>query len=445
MKSTKLSMIFFALALMIGATSIFSLAQTANQITVTEEVLYGNAGSVDGFTLYMKTTMENLHIWDIKTPIGNTEHSVVDYQLHKETQYVNKSTNGDIYMNFSNNFSSSTSGTYDFREVEEINRNSKFVMPILAIEDIASRMKPNSMCTETIVLRDYYKYYPLTIIAQVLNENERLVDLSMDSFLKLENYFKIPVGNEQLTITLTKNAEGVTDISCTPFGIERQVISRSVVCVDEVFIAVGVEEMNSMERKQIGNTEIYHFNLLKEGEEIEIGEITKLKTLDEANYFSSFLEYGEYLIALENREGESTFVVYSKEDFSIKEEISIGDYAYNMEKLEKAVLIYHSTDVFTVITEENNSFRIGFEGEFAKVIDEVAGKYYYDTEVFLVDNKLVVLTEYKKNSSPMGDIIVSIYDEDGLNFASRYTLSQKYDVNEYSSNISVCFEDFYVE
>lgn len=451
MKSSKFSIIALIVSLAICTTTVYAISNTNDKIIVTEEVLFGDINSVSNLNINMKTQMDNKHIWDIQTPIGNAENSVVDYNLYSTRQYANDDMPEYIDMHLQLAFSTSTSGVFDLKnDFQDELHIGKLYVPMLIIEDVASRTDLNSTHTETVLLSDYYEYYELGIDTnlQLTNDTEIKNYLSVESHDIFQEYFQIPVGNDKLAITITKNNEGVNYIACESVGDTTFIVSHSVVLENEVFLAIGLEEATGGTREytRIGNTEIYHFDLIGEGQAVDIGEITKVKTLSDGVYLDGFIEFNGYILALENNVDKSELVVYSNAEDNFKEiqRISLSDYAYLIEDLKNAIIIHHSNDIFTVITEENGVFSIEFETKAEQIYDDTTDKDSYNTKASFIDGKLIVLTEYCYYYRYMGDILISVYDESGLTFAGLYSLSQKNEMLE-NSNYSVRFEDFYVE
>ncbi len=438
MKSTKISVVSLICVMIIGATSVFALANQIDKVIITEEVLFGDVNT--NFTLNMKTTMENLHIWDIKTPVGNAENSDVDYKLLNTYQYVNGEISEYVYIQFLGNYSTSTSGIFDLNELDQVSFEypNDFRQPTLAIKDVASRTENNSTHTETINLSDYYEFYP---IQHIQNDAGYF---STDAFTKIKDYFKIPTRDDKYKITIEKNNEGVNRIELDSVGVTTVIRNISTVIDNEVFLALEVQEINGNDLTRIGGTEVYRFDVFEENDYIEIGEISKIKTFDEGIYINDFIKYGDFIVAIETDGAKSNFVVYSKDGFTEIQRISLEGNVYSLEKIENALLVHHADEIFTVLTEENGVFSVEYDVKFETLVDEEIGKYYYNPKKFFIDNNLIVLMEYRNNDIALGDIIMTVYNENGLEFGVRYSISQARG-NPHYHNESIRLEDFYVE
>lgn len=447
MKSTKISVLILLVVLVLSTTSAFAVRNTGDNITVTEKVLFGDVAVVKNLTLDMQTRMGYTQYWNVKAPLGDVENSVVDHTVYKEYQHNVGTANQNrfIHINFMNNFTSHMSDGFDFDAEIKNGSRRHFYMPYLAMMDVATRTAPDSTYTETILLKEYYDHYPLEIDYNRWTADGGYGSLSDDAYAKLYEYFQFPVyEKEELVLTITKEGDVVTRVECQPMRDHTNIISTSFVNGNDIFLVAHAETtINDVTRIQ-GNAEVHHFEVfVKDNYEMEIGEITKVKTLDKDVYYNTIIENGTHIVALENKGSQSAFVVLSKDDFSELQRIPLEQFGESMELVDGAIILFHYDEAFIVLTQENGSYHIAFDGQFEKFPNGESSMPMYGNAFSFVDNKLICAREYSTTSFGMGDLFVAIYDEHGCCFMGQYTLSQKNDSTVVSDGV-VSFESYFV-
>lgn len=207
MKRTLISM----LVLMALAAGGFCAAhgfvnREKDQVILTEEVLSGDRSAAEGITVNLHAALRQQAFWDSTYTVGAENPCVTDFRFSptQEPYFLGPSYHGvDLTSDFE-------------RDMEEWDRENGEAPQGLATayEALAKEAPVGEEVRQTIRLRDYYEFYPWEIGADVPNvylsgyrprSNREYQDYS--SYQALQDFFRIPIQEDQITIHLTKDQD----------------------------------------------------------------------------------------------------------------------------------------------------------------------------------------------------------------------------------------------
>lgn len=215
MKKSLCLMFVLVLAALISFPIAFMQVDSQKEsVTITEEVLAGEPTAAEGVTLQFLTHWNAHALWDTKYVIGSRKAETTFDFAEDEVNWVQEASKY-LDINIPVNFGTATvvgvgSGAENGVDLEEM------WIPEL-LKDVAERTKPGETHEEVVKLADYYKYYPLELSVLYEAGDMSFYSNGVDYF---SDYFHIVIQeNEELTVSITKNAEGlVTAVDCNGKG-----------------------------------------------------------------------------------------------------------------------------------------------------------------------------------------------------------------------------------
>lgn len=431
MRSTKVIGILLLSAVLVFIYGYSNLISVKEMILFTEDVLEGDIEAVEGLHLNYISQMNNQHFWDVQVPLGNVEDAVVSYEYYSEPQYEWYESDGIMEISFVN-----SSAIFSNLSVEE-SVDNQFEYLTDAILDVASRATVGESYTETILISDYYDYYPLYI--NPLSMGERAIWMDEETRNLLQSYFQYPVleGHECEITILTYEDEGIEIY----YNASSSASSSDKVCLDirTFSYAVGNQgflvlqdsgyELVNDELVEFQHTKFYTMDFSIDGSDFAIFEnIEHIGDLPESQSMQSFAYDGEVLVAAV-LEGDRTYLnTYDAEDFSLIQqvEVNLSDIC-NTEVLDGGFFMECESGEFVILEKVDGSYEVAFEGKRQSQISE-EDMYYYSEEFNYIDGKLAIAQEYGEPGDAMKGILVTCYDETGLLYAGAYSSSQRKDV-----------------
>lgn len=222
MKKPVISLIVLLIVSALCVTLIaISVNAKCNDVTITEEVLYGDKSLADGYTVTTRYQYNNQLFWETEYNM-NGEYST-DYSYYNSKQYAQKNSNYqgvDIPSNIEYGFSTDIPA----EDQKGISR---------AFKEMYDSIGNNESTERTVTLADYYEYYPFTVHIDLPG-----VRWSATAYSDLEKYgysaekqvydrfyefFKIPVAKgDKITISVGKDMGGLSmgmEENCYSLGL----------------------------------------------------------------------------------------------------------------------------------------------------------------------------------------------------------------------------------
>ena len=173
-----------------------SVDKSKDAVTIDETVLYGDKSIAEGITVDLNTHCDYRLFWDTRYIIGEKPEMSTNFtfsQAQRQPERIGPTFNISLDGMF-NRWGASGSN-WDLSA-------ETFPLPV---RDVASRTKPGENRTESVYVKDYYDFYPISVEFEWptgFAVNEDTNDLFAD-------YFRIPAHPEhQIEIDVEKSAVG---------------------------------------------------------------------------------------------------------------------------------------------------------------------------------------------------------------------------------------------
>ncbi|NLW70630.1 MAG: hypothetical protein GX061_06070 [Eubacteriaceae bacterium] len=187
-----------------------------NRVYIEENVLYGDTEGLEGFEVAMLTDIQRIG-WKTRFTPGKCNEAESEFFFHSGSipqTPNNMEGTGRIDLGFVRNFGMS-SPQIDLDSTELYGMNELF-------KDVASRTPSGEQRTESLLLSEYFEYYPINADISLgrfyYNTMEgytqaKAQEMDEAEFYKtaadLEKFFKIPVEKEhRVTVSVIKNSAG---------------------------------------------------------------------------------------------------------------------------------------------------------------------------------------------------------------------------------------------
>lgn len=448
-KATRLTLAGAVIGVVVIVYASLTLGSVKESIVITEEVLYGDASTVDDMTLHLSTNMDGKHIWDIEVPLGNPEDSEVAYAYYTEYQEPEYDYGETFELRNTKN------GGYtiykSIENIQEVLENEKVYygesFPLLAMIDIASNIVKEETYTETVLYSDYYENYPYEASGDFRDSNGKNRWFSDEALEKIYDYFSFPViEGDEMKVTIYYDDTQMDMIIESPNTSNTiDIWNWSVVDENGIYYATQMKSENweTGEYTLYSNPEVSYIPYYESENDwsMEVGEIRPLLTMSEDTELLLMEDGGDVVLMLLKEGEQSFFRTYNKEDFSLVQEIELPIIAtnYGFTLMEEAVYIQGVEETFVVLKKEEGAYSIAIEGTMEVVLAQEDGWWYYDSNLFYVDDRLVNVQEYLQDYGAMGDTVVTCYEAEGLVYAGRYHNSQQDEVvigEDYGLNVT---------
>ena len=207
--------LLLALAAGGAASAAVLLGLQAGRVTVTEHVLYGDAGAADGLLVEVKACCERHLHWDTQYWVGAPERTETRFRytqeaesIPQETEYSGVSVNnmGELW---GSSWSTSSTGDLADRDLSGVTQ---------LYLDVAGRTQPGTEHTETVYWKDYYEFYPIYVSVDLpgfhyspekFNRPGWETELERQLRETFAAFFRVPVlEDDAMEITVRRNSQG---------------------------------------------------------------------------------------------------------------------------------------------------------------------------------------------------------------------------------------------
>lgn len=183
----------------------FVIAGSAENVTLTEDVIYGDASLTDGLTVRAASQRGHHMEWD--TTLQFADGGYTDSTQYRHYQFAtDNAPRKEPKVSYSDDASLSLFVSYNFKN----DPRDKLQQ---ACQKWMEELEPGSQERHTIKLSDYYSYYPIYANLSLPGERYSGVSVSYtvswyDFLEKFRRYFRIPVlEDEYLEIIVTKSED----------------------------------------------------------------------------------------------------------------------------------------------------------------------------------------------------------------------------------------------
>lgn len=219
--------LFIALLLLLAAAAIFCGAfvlvdREKETVSVTETVLKGDRAAAAGITVTNRTVCGGHLYWDTVCTVGDELDTSTRFAFTQTERGWSRESQPrlDIYCPL--NFGIGGNAV----NLEEQSAYSG--VPLKPVLDVAGRTPVGETREETLRLRDYYEYYPLTVefSPYLYGGPDRDAELAR----AFSDYLKIPVPvSHRIQVSVTKDSSGnIVDVNCRSVAGEISFRSLSV-------------------------------------------------------------------------------------------------------------------------------------------------------------------------------------------------------------------------
>lgn len=461
MKSKNLNALSYLLASLALVTVLgvnLYLASLSGYVIVEKEVHYGDESVISGIWLEEKSYMGFQHFWDYSYSLEDPSDMMLSYE------YTMMETDPHDYFHYRNLHLSRRLEVYDDHNLfychEDYNTREAIYTfedsPNLAFEAVAGEVAEGEDVTEVVNFADYYDYYPYTATYFFhFDESNAFYRLSEASLEKLYSTIKAPVHQDhQLEIRVwDKMIFPEQDYECklTAFdvGVEVIPINSAVVTEDEIYLlsSWGIAELPEGTTSMVAEDRSYETyvapvlyripytgtNLLGEDSDysdilVELGDFQVVTDYQDKGFAESLVDLGEYLGVFHSMGLD----LYHKDSLTLAHSIEFTRPYQEVANLDGAILAIGEEDGFyyEVFLEGASELR----GNHAPYTNSDDNHYYYWTfNYFYRDGKLFHVTWLPRESNPrtmFNDILLHVYDSEGLAYSASYFNTQGQDINE---------------
>lgn len=457
------------------AAAAVTVGSQENQVTVTEQVFYGDSAEAEGLTVHQQVEYDNHIRWDItyqpgEAPAAETEFSFSPTMFHDEYEPYYQGMCIQCLPDYHQSYTSLESGKVQVNSAKDQYgaRAEELVGINKAYHELYKETEAGEDGTKIIHLADYYDYYPLQFELDHPNhstwwnwslEFDYLASeegAARDSRLAISEYFRIPVLEEEtLELDIRKQADG--QLWSTGYGStdsdNYQMWTRSDYTDDAVYFTINnyTSDGKVMDLSMIpGGYGIYRLAVPSDPSQdaqhipnkVPVQEVSTIFSLDPATVVTC-LQVSEdqtrlYLLTIED--GQHMFTVLDLERCEVLQKMTLGpcssessywDLQFSLYEKENVLILWLGYvdavgDHFAVlIPQENGTFELDFLTERAYVFDytEDHGSFFsFSPETFAWNGEQLAVIERLSNQvhdqQTFCSCAVAIYDASGLVYYS---------------------------
>ena len=185
-----------------------------DNVVITTTTLYGNPEEAAGIRLRMVSQWQDQLIWDTKYAV-DTGETVSSFTFSSRGENWPQTEAAEITVDCIIHWGTIGVGSGDYYSGKSAVNPEEFYLS-RAIKAVMDRTEPGERRTETVLLRDYYEYYPLQFhLQRQLPDGHSLMVYYYESEGYFTDYFQVPVGDDIEQIVLEKDFSGeVIDVQC---------------------------------------------------------------------------------------------------------------------------------------------------------------------------------------------------------------------------------------
>lgn len=280
-----------------------------DDVAVTETTIYGDPEAAAGVQVRITSRWEGHLIWDTVYTVGSgVAESSFRFSSMGETWRSLGTDTVDISFNMN-------WGTVNVDGSSKVEFDPDRYPMSRVLRSVMERTAPGERRTETVLLKDFYEYYPLYVYF-----NNQALDVyysedSLEENVSFTEFLQIPMGAAEVQITMEKNPDGkVVDVQCS-----SQDASEFINCAafgrEGCYHAFHVEDRKNGEVDNPGaNYGIYYYPYVKN----EYGQNGAGLTIDPNQARLVYrLQPGIYTVEMELNEALGELYLVTKEEQEI--------------------------------------------------------------------------------------------------------------------------------
>lgn len=424
--SSKTTVFLAFCSLFVIITASMQLASVKEDVSITQTVLHGETASVKDFLMNLSTYDTAKNKWELQIPLSSAESSEITYifqdDMNTETMYQQNSLfHLGIGLSRNANFQS----ILNFEEIV-LSQEAPHLLPLYqALSTLAESTELGETKSEIIKLADYYDFYPISYML-VFSSSPML---SHEDYPQLTQYFQFPVHpKEELKLTIVKNMEGVESCNFEFYGdYSSDILYFTLETENEIYVATQLVTEESQKNAKINyETNLTKMSLIEDRKgNLTVEVEPNLLTLESSKKMKGMVDLGETIAILYSEDENSKVVTYQKDNFAKLKEIDLNHDSDSIIEIEGGFLtkLFESGE-FTVLELVNKEIQVALTGIFEEISLQTDSNTYFKSFYFFHQGVLTVVQELRSNYDSLGDILVKVYDENGLFFSSCYEISQ---------------------
>lgn len=185
-----------------------------DNVVITTATLYGDPEEAAGIRLRMVSQWQNQLIWETAYAV-DTGETVSSFTFSSWGENWPQTEASEITADCIVHWGTLGVGPGDYYSSESAFDSEEFYLS-RAVKAVMDRTEPGERRTETVLLRDYYEYYPLQFhLERHLSDGHTPDVYYYESDGYFTDYFQVPVGDDVEQIVLEKDFSGeVIDVQC---------------------------------------------------------------------------------------------------------------------------------------------------------------------------------------------------------------------------------------
>lgn len=439
--------VFICLLLLTSASlSVFVFASVngaRDKIEYVERALYGDRASAYGAVINAAYEHSDNLFWQSELSIGKENAVTSSYDFSYLVKTVGS---GPKYSGIE--IHSSFYYDWDIANEEYASGLSK------AYKEIYDATPKGTERTVTVMLKDYYDYYPVSVSMSVpgfLYRNFDSIERPNDSIAKKEiirafnDFFKIPINeNAKFEMTVDRDpsdGHSSTSVQATMYNLFSQCVMGESIC----YISITNTNTDGTKADMSlipGGYGIYAINY---GEEFEYGiDLASLHTvysINEAEEVTKMIlreDKNEFFVFTTD-ENKSYMYVIDLNGFKTLQKAELPFHVYNLWEEEEYFLLKGTEEIAVIDKDENGYYRTAFIAKTAHYINDTFEVLYPYAAINYDGEKLITvdfMREGRFNALEICSYYVAVYDKSGLIYYGEYdcSLSANPNVNNYAYN-----------
>lgn len=281
-----------------------------DNVVITATTLYGDPEEAAGLKLHMVSQWQDQLIWDTEYTLDSGETvSSFTFSSWGEDWYRHHTAAVEVTVACIVNWGTVWGSPGDTSSKSAFDPEKFYLSR--AVKAVMDRTEPGERRTETVLLKDYYEYYPLQFhLQRHLSDGHTLEVYYNESEGYFTDYFQVPVGDDIEQIVLEKDSAGeVIDVQCK--GLSGASFQNVYAFGEEgCYHAFYLKKWGDEEMEDPGETYgIYYYPYIEEWE--HSGRLTI--DPEQARIVSS-LESGIELVDIALNEGQDRLYLVTNEE-----------------------------------------------------------------------------------------------------------------------------------
>lgn len=206
--------LLLVLAVGIVTAAAVTVGGCADAVSLQHTTLYGDVSAAVGVRVTGRLQLHRRLFWEVEFPLVEDPGAVVTFEHHllDQTQPGQGHEPSGVMLSAYSIGGASTSGSFEEEDWRSLGEPFRSLTPVF--RDVASRAPAGEDYTETVYVKDYFDYYPLSVDVDVVKfDLWQLPDGSESTPEALSaafaEFFRVPVLEENtLTVSIGKNAAG---------------------------------------------------------------------------------------------------------------------------------------------------------------------------------------------------------------------------------------------